>query len=324
MKYYRIIPRIIANGLRTNTKLRSGKMKKIIAIIMVLSMLFAFASCKDGSEDHVNTPEVVTDEQGEAVTDESGENVTVMVDSSDETTDGTNQIDEETTVTDDTTSDVSATVSAADPSSWTKEEVVAFYRNAAIKSTGAKSVQTMTLSKIVVNDGDGFIGTVVEWATPIIESLLAKNSTEFDGITGGYKDLVPSDAASAKAYKSGKYTVVEMTMVEQTDGVHGDTYSGTVGHAISVVGDVGVNVGNAIADYFEVDFDNAVLELHYSKPTLKVKINEKGIIEKGTWSYTVDVTISNLRAKAVDFPIEVTIKNAFGSVDYKITTGGGF
>lgn len=307
MKYYRIIQRIIANGLRINTKLRSGKMKKIIAIIMVLSMLFAFASCKDGSEDHVNTPEVVTDEQGEAVTDESGENVTVTVGSSDETT-----------------SDVSTTVSAADPSAWTKEEVVAFYRNAAIKSTGAKSVQTMTLSKIVVNDGDGFIGTVVEWATPIIESLLAKNSTEFDGITGGYKDLVPSDAASAKAYKSGKYTVVEMTMVEQTDGVHGDTYSGTVGHAISVVGDVGVNVGNAIADYFEADFDNAVLELHYSKPTLKVKINEKGIIEKGTWSYTVDVTIANLRAKAVDFPIEVTIKNAFGSVDYKITTGGGF
>ena len=69
---------------------------------------------------------------------------------------------------------------------------------------------------------------------------LKNNSIEFDGITGGYNSLVPSDVQSAKAYKDGDYTVVEMVMVEQTDDAYGDTYKGTVGHGISVVGNIAV------------------------------------------------------------------------------------
>lgn len=300
-------------------------MKKLIAILMAVSMLFAFASCKDSAEEPEKTPEVVTDEAGEAVTDESGEAVTVMVDSTEETTDGesTSAADEKTTATDETTAEESTVALSNDPSKWTKEEIVAFYRNAAIKSTGAKSVETKTMSEMVVNDGDGFIGTMIEWATPILKSVLAENSIEFDGITGGYKDLVASDVASAKAYKSGEYTVVEMKMVEQTDGIHGDTYSGTVGHAISVVGDISV-VSEALADYFVIDFENSDLTLKYSNPTLKVKINKNGIIEKGTWSYTVDVDLKNLKIAGANVPLEVNVKSGYGSVDYLITVGGGF
>lgn len=292
-------------------------MKKLLAILMVFSMLFAFASCKDNTEDPAKTPEIVTDQNGETVTDEYGETVTKAA--GDENTDASSE-----EISSSQSSTEESTAALTDPSTWTKEEIVAFYKNAAAKSKNVKSTQTMTMSEMVVNDGDGLLGTMLEWATPILKSILAENSTEFDGITGGYKNLVASDVASAKAYKSGEYTVVEMTMVEQTDGVHGDTYSGTVGHAISVVGDVSVNVGNALADYFVIDFENSDLTLKYSNPTLKVKINKNGIIEKGTWSYTVDVDLKNLKIAGANVPLEVNVKSGYGSVDYNITVGGGF
>lgn len=291
-------------------------MKRLFAVLMAFSMLFAFSSCKDNGEDTALTPEIVTDQNGETVTNEDGDAVTKNA-TAGETVLGS----EEASTGQATVAESSSAV--PDPSSWTKEEIVEFYKNAAVKSkTAVKSKQQMTMSSMVVNEGDGFIGTMVELATPIMKSALAKNSTEFDGITGGYEDLVVTDAETVKAYKSGEYTVVEMTMKEQTDGIHGDTYSGTVGHAISVVGDIS-SVAEALPQ-FVIDFENADLKLRYTEPKLKVKINKDGIIEKGTWTYTVDVTVANLHIAAANFPIEVMIESAHGSVDYLITVGGGF
>lgn len=288
-------------------------MKKLIAILTVFAMLFSFAACNKDTGNTDPTNEFVTDNSGETVTNEQGENVTVSnTEESSETTDAT------TAVTDTT----AATTPLTDPSTCSKEEIVEFYKNAAINSKSQKSVQKMTLSEIVVNDGDGVLGKFVEWITPIFISALEDNSTEFDGITGGYEKLLPDDAQSAKAYKSGDYVVVEMTMKEQVDGAHGDLHSGTVGHAISVVGDLAV-VQEALPQFI-VDFENADVKLHYKNPKLKVKINKDGVIEKGTWSYDVYITIANLNIAAVDFPIEVLVESGYGSVDYLITVGGGF
>lgn len=283
-------------------------MKKLIALVSAFVLIFAFAACgkKDDKSDLpsrnfnqqeiVNT-ELVTDKNGEAVTDSSGEAVTV-------TEIHTELITEPQSL-------------SANPEEWTDEEIVAFYKSAALKThSKTSSVQTMTLSEMVVNNGDGTLGKAVDMAMPFITDALEKNSKEFDGITGGFNNLTLNDTQSVKAYKSGKYTVIEMRMKEQTDGVHGDTYSGTVGHAISVVGDL--SVVQAEFPMFEIDFENADMKLHYSNPTLKVKINEDGIIEKGTWSYTVDIDVKNLK---IEF---ITVKEAYGSVDYVITVGGGF
>lgn len=290
-------------------------MKKLIAIITVIAMLFAFAACNNSNEPDAPT-EVVTNNIGEAVTNKNGEVQTKVV------AESTTNADGETTTTEaQTTEAVSAP--SDDPSTWTDKEVVEFYKKAAIRSkTAVTSKQTMTLNEMVVNDGDGLLGTLVEWATPFLVSALEDSSTEFDGITGGYENLVLSDTTSVKAYKSGEYTVVEMTMKEQTDGIHGDTFSGTVGHAISVVGDIS-SVAEALP-MFAIDFENADIKLHYANPKLKAKINKDGIIEKGTWTYTVDVTVANLNIAAVRLPIKAFVESAHGSVGYVIVTGGGF
>ena len=296
-------------------------MKKLIAAVLALAMLFAFASCKDNANKLQNTPEVVTDTKGEAVTNNAGEVVTkpanteITVDIEETTAAGV-----ETTVTETTLAPV--ILPSSDPSTWTKEQVVEFYRNAAINSKHKKSIQKMTLEEMVVNDGDGFLGNLVEMITPILISALEDSSTEFDGMTGGYEKLVPEDAQSARAYRSGDYIFVEMTMKEQIDGAHGDLHSGTVGHAISVVGDLKV-VQEALPN-LEIKFEEANIKLHYKNPKLMVKINKDGVIEKGTWSYKVFVTVENLYVGGRRLPLSATVKSAYGTVDYVITTGGGF
>ncbi len=205
----------------------------------------------------------------------------------------------------------------ADPKEWTKAEVVNFYKTAAQKSKSAKSIQKMTMDNgMDVKLNNGALEFLIGLAEPIIQAALKANSTEFDGITGGYNDLVPSDAKTAKAYKEGNYTIVEMTMVEQVDDAYGDTFKGTVGHAISVVGNIAV-----VADQFPnwtINFKDAFVELRYVNPTVKVKINDKGIIEKGTWRYMVDLEVRNLWIE------KVVVENATTEINYVITTGGGF
>ncbi len=231
--------------------------------------------------------------------------------------------EEHDAVTDDTTKtenkepSISQRELPADPKEWTKEEIVKYYKTAAQKSTGVKSIQKMTMKEVLnVKLDNSAWNFAIGLAMPIIKAALNANSVEFDGITGGYNSLVPSDVKSAKAYKEGNYTIVEMTLVEQKDDAYGDTFKGTVGHGISVVGNIAV-----VADNFPdwtINFQDAFIELHYKNPVIKVRINEKGVIEKGTWSYVVHVTVKDLQIA------KVMLEDASGDIDYVVTTGGGF
>ncbi len=274
-------------------------------------MLFSFVGCNN--DEKPNTYETTLDTTTDKIVDTTVDEYSGITE--------TSTVHE--SVTDDKTKQDETTVSSDNPSEWSSEKVVEFYKSAAAKSQNTvKSEQVMTMESLVVNDGDGFVGKMIEFATPIMKTALKNNSKEFDGITGGYENLTVSDTKSVRAYRSGEYIIVEMTMKEQTDGIHGDAKSGTVGHAISVVGDISV-VADALPQ-FTIDFENADLKLRYSDANVKVKINKNGIIEKGTWSYTVNVTSNNLYIATKSLPFEVTIGSSYGSVDYIATVGGGF
>lgn len=277
-------------------------MKKMFAVLMSLVMLLSFASCKSEKE----TPETTTENID--ITETQPADTPVIPDISTE-----NSTDESVS-----TSDVSETATlSADPSQWSKEEIVEFYKKAADKSNpNAKSKQVMVLTEFIVNDGDGALGFFLKILEPAIATVIEKNALEFDGITGGFANLVPSDAKSVKAYKSGNYTVVEMTMHNQTDGIHANEYEGTVGHAITVLGDI----ARVLAEFpqFKVDVENADIKVNYVNATLKVKINQNGIIEKGTWKYTCDPEIKHLDISGI------MIDKADADIDYIITVGGGF
>lgn len=206
---------------------------------------------------------------------------------------------------------------SANPAEWSKEDIVAVYKNSAAKSHKVvESSQVYAMPKLIVNDGDGALGFFLKMITPVIASVLEKNAMSYEGITGGYTKMVPTDVQSAKAYKDGDYIVIEMVMVEQTDGIYGDYQGGSVGHAVNVLG----NVATAVEQFpaFDIKFEEADIKIHYTKPTVKVKINKDGVIEKGTWSYDAQIYIRNLQIDSI------MINKADAEIIYTITTGGGF
>ena len=76
-----------------------------------------------------------------------------------------------------------------------------------------------------------------------------------------------------------------------------------------------------VADQFPdwtINFKDAFVELKYVNPVIKVRINQNGIIEKGTWSYVVNVKVQNLQIESV------IVEDATTEIDYVIKTGGGF
>ena len=288
-------------------------MKKALALLSALTMLISFTACGKNTEKETTT-----------VTDSTSYSQTLEADIPEETTKTAipENTDVDTSGVSTDTTDISgeattAVQAAADPSQWTNEEIVDFYKKAAAKSNPtAKSSQVMVLNKLIINNGEGALGFFTKILEPAIRSVVKKNALEFDGITGGFHNLSVNDAKSIKAYKSGEYTVVEMTMKNQTDDIHANEYEGTVGHAITVLGDI----SRVIAEFpqFDVDLSNAKIDIHYVNATVKVKINKEGIIEKGTWKYTCDPDISNVKISGIN------VKTADAEIDYIITVGGGF
>ncbi|MBR3802716.1 MAG: hypothetical protein IKK37_04630 [Clostridia bacterium] len=305
-------------------------MKKFIALLTALGLLLSFAACgksDQNTEPATNVTQMNDDEINQLENELFGTTAppTEATTAPGETvTEENSSTEEATTVTSDETTTAAPSNALSDnPAEWSKEQIVKYYKLAAAKSSNVTSKKTMVMKELVVNEGDGLLAKFVDMATPLFKDALAKNSTEFMGITGGYGNLVPSDVKTAKAYKSGNYTVIEMTMVEQVDGAHGKEKEGTVGHAISVVGDLAVIEENL--PMFDIDFENSETKIKYANPTVKVKINNQTHqIEKGTWSYDVNVDIKNLYIKNLRLPIEVTIKSGRGSVEFNVTVGGGF
>ncbi len=282
------------------------------AILLAVAVAFlAFTNGKTmGEEKNAdNTPAYVTD------------NTNNQSNSNSQTPNSDNQqnVSNEVVATPDTQKQetVNADEISDNPADWTKEQIVYMYKQAATKSHDtAESSQTMAMHEMVVNDGDGALGFFIDIVKPVIDSVIAKQATTYGGITGGYQKLVASDVDTAKAYKDGKYTVIEMRMVEQTDGLYGDPQEGTVGHAINVLG----NVATAVEQFpqFDIKYKEADIKIHYADPIVKVRINENGMIEKGTWSYMSKIDIKHLAIGSV------MVDKAYAEIEYVIVVGGGF
>ncbi len=284
-------------------------MKKALALLSALTILISFTACSKNTEEETITVPDLTSYSQTPEANVPEETTKTAIPEIPEI--NTSEISTETT-----TESLTAVQAADDPSQWTKEEIIDFYKIAAEKSNPtAKSSQVMVLNKLIINNGEGALGFFTKILEPAIRSVVKKNALEFDGITGGFRNLTANDAKSVKAYKSGEYTVIEMTMQNQTDDIHANEHEGTVGHAISVLGDI----SKVIEQFpqFDVDLSNAKIDIHYINATVKVKINKDGIIEKGTWKYTCDPDISNVKISGIN------VHTADAEIDYIITVGGG-
>ncbi len=278
--------------------------KKISAAIIVVLTVMSLTACRNDSKTD-NPQEVLTSNISEEITDAVLNNLQIT------------ESDSTVTNTELTNTTVTAPLSTEISVTQTKAEIVDLYKKAAQKSNSTvKSEQTITLSDISINNGQFSNG--MKFVKSIISVFLNNNSKETNGITGGYANLNESDVREAKIYKVGSNTAIEMVMKEQTDGANSDSLGGSVGHAISTVGDISVVTAQLNDLGLPIEISEKDTTIHYTKPVIKILIDPNGKIIKGTWSYTVEIRLNNYKVGGT------TVDNTSVIMDNLITVNGGF
>ncbi len=275
--------------------------KRLTALIVSLLMLLSFSACKGDGNGGMEIPETPADSLTEEITRKP--EVMPEID---------NTVENESEISEADASEISD-----DLSRWSAAKIIEVYKNAAAKSeSSVKSAQVINLNDVSINNGQ-FEGAI-NFVMPIMSKLLANNAKEKDGITGGYENLTEADVASAKAYKTGNYIAIELVMKEQTSGARSGAESGSVGHAITAVGDIGQVVDQLVDLGLPIEISENDTQIHYTKPVVKVLVDSNGKIVKGTWSYTVDIGLNNYKVggKMVETTSVV--------LDNIITVNGGF
>lgn len=305
-------------------------MKRILALIMVLAMVFAFAACK--SKDDGATTTDPSSAGGEVI--DNGDGSTVPADASAaDSTDASNAASEVST--DASGKPVEAPSQAAGSqggsqggaqtgntekglNSTDAKAVVAFY-NKAVKASvknPPKGKQTMKLEKL---EGTGGLGKILGSFEGIAKKALEKNSTDTNYIPAGdHGDVLPTDVKNAKATNDGKYTTVSFDVKPQTDGPKESSSKGPVGRSIGTLG----NVQNALDQLPGVSVTSGIenIKLTYDHAYVTVKIdNNTGKIVSGTWHYKVNVNVNNLGVKVIGIP--ASVDTLHGIVDYTVKIG---
>ena len=275
-------------------------MKKYIAFIITVFLLLSITACnkKDdtpvGESTTVNTITETTTQESVSFTE------TITSYDNNITT---------TTVTETTT--LNTNNNKNDASLMSASEIVELYKSAASKSDSKiKSVQNISLNDIKINDGTGMANSVIKMVKPIISTVVSGNSTEFDGITGGYSHLTVDDIQEASASNSGDNIVVKLKMKDQTDKGKMSEAEGSVGHAIFVIGDLSAVMGQLSDSGLPVEIQNENISTKYVDAVVNVTIDKDGNIINGKWKYIVTIGLENFKVagSTVD-RTEVTIEN---------------
>lgn len=278
--------------------------KRISLLVFTVLIIVSLTACRNDGKTDI-PQEALTSSISEELTDAVLNNLQI-------TESASTVINTELTKTTDATPLSTEASTAA-----TNAEIVDLYKKAAQKSnTTVKSEQKITLSDISINNGQ--FGSGMKFVKSIISVFLNNNSKETNGITGGYANLNEADVREAKIYKVGSNTAIEMVMHEQTDGANSNSLGGSVGHAISTVGDIGVVTAQLNDLGLPIEISEKDTTIHYTKPTVKVLIDPNGKIIKGTWSYTVEIRLNNYKVGGT------TVDNTSVIMDNLITVNGGF
>lgn len=285
-------------------------LKKAWAFFLCLLMLLSFTACKKESSEDISLTEITNELISDNVTEVFAEDVG--------TTNNNEEAEDSTqSASDDNPIMLTTAVSVKDMSEYTKAEIAELYKNAAIKShSSVTSQHAVEITKISINGKE--LGGAFDFVKGIISTFISNNSEDSKGITGGYKNLAEADINSAKIYKVGNNTAVEMVMKNQTDGAKASVQGGSVGHAIDVVGDISTVTGELTELGLPIEISSETTTVHYTNPTVKVVLDENGKIICGTWKYTVEIRLNNYKAFGAD------VESSMIVMDNVITVNGGF
>ena len=297
-------------------------MKRILAIIMVLAMVFAFAACKPKDDGKDTTAPGVS---GDAVTNDNNESVPADASEADaseaESTDAAEVSTDASGKPVETTSQGGSQTDDKNGLNSTDAKAVVDFYNKAVKASvknPPKGKQTMKLEKLHATGG--FVAKIIASFESIAKKALEKNSTETTWIPAGDHGDVnyKTDVKNAKATSDGKYTTIYFDVNPQTDGPKESSSKGSVGRSIGTLG----NVQNAIDELPGISIEDGInnIKLTYDHAYVTVKIdNSTKKIVSGTWHYKVNVNANNLKVKVglISSPIDTLT----GIVDYTVKIG---
>ena len=298
-------------------------MKRILALIMVLAMVFAFAACK-GKDDGATTTDP-SSAGGEVIDNGDGSTVPADASAADSTDVSGDASTEPATTPDgkpvDTTKANGNQGGKTPAAAKTVAEIVADYVKARKATKPAPAgKQTMVLGNNGKITGDGGLGGLLKVASPIINNVLKKNSTDTDYVpASSHADLKASDVKSAKAIVSadGKYTDYIIYVKDQTDGPNGDSHNGgPVARGVGTLGSIDEAL-NQLGAEFKSGKEN--VKLTYTNAYIFARVdNSTGKIINGTYHYLVKINISEAELK---LGISAKVKNMYGEVDYTVKIG---
>ncbi|HCD90773.1 MAG TPA: hypothetical protein DEQ52_03490 [Ruminococcaceae bacterium] len=298
-------------------------MKRILALIMVLAMVFAFAACK-GKDDGATTTDP-SSAGGEVIDNGDGSTVPADASAADSTDVSGDASTEPATTPDgkpvDTTKANGNQGGNTPAAAKTVAEIVADYVKARkAKKPAPAGKQTMVLGNNGKITGDGATGSLFKVASPIVNKVLQNNSTTTDYVpASSHSDLKASDVKSAKAIVSadGKYTDYIIYVKDQTDGPNGDSHNGgPVARGVGTLGSIDEAL-NQLGAEFKSGKEN--VKLTYTNAYIFARVdNSTGKIINGTYHYLVKISISEAELK---LGISAKVKNMYGEVDYTVKIG---
>lgn len=314
-------------------------MRKLTAFLLVFALIIAFSSCKEKNNEE-DTSASVQESLSEQISSEMYSTEETLVTESLETempsteapsteAPSTEAPSTEAPSTEAPSSEAPATEVLAtespvtdsspdeDVSGWDERKIADFYKTAAEKTgSSVKSEQTVGLQDISVNNGQ--LGGVFSFVTPILSSFLSGNSTVTDGITGDFEKLSAEDISKATAYSDGNGIVLEIKLKEQEDKASDESREGSVSHGISTVGDLLGIMGQLKEKGLPIEINVDKTVLRYTEPVIRVLIDDSGKIVKGSWSSTVEISLSDYSFAGA------RVDSTRVVLDNKITVNGGF
>ncbi len=298
------------------------KIKKILALIIAFAVVLTFAACKN--KDDKGTDTDTTTKQNETVAADvndvgaEDENQTTLPAEEETRADGEPVSEKETVASGDGVS-VKPQNTQKGLNSTNSRDVLDFYKTAAKKTGTLDATQHMSIKSIDFTPRNDFEKGLLTLFRGIADVALKANSTPRTDVPGYYQNLETEDLNSANAVVSGNYTIVTLNVKSQEDNEDTkDWRQGPVGHAVGTIGDIS-QVFDALPA-IHVDHSRGDITLRYDSCKVVVKINNKtGKIETGTWSYTVNVTLTDIYASFAGSD-ELRLNGIGGSVNFDVKT----
>ena len=294
-------------------------MKKILAVLLAVSMLFAFAACGGNDEPTTTTTEEdifagLEDETVEATAANSADDSTAAPVSEDASaateaaSEGASEAASEAASAAESTA-AETTAASAGLNSSDVNEVLAYYSAAVAKTKKITKTEKMSLKSEIT--GDGFLGTALAVLQPIIEDVVAKQGGTKEGNIPGANDgalrLQAGDITKAVASSKNGKTTIAIQLKDQVDGpeaANGETV-GPVSRGIGTLG----NIDGALEELgATISEGRETVKLTYNNATIKVVIDEStGKIVDGSWKYDINIDVAS--AKITMAGISLNAKN---------------